>query len=62
MNYRFTVVIERDKTVILPIAPSFRGYTQGDTFEGVIKNILDFGDFCLEKGDKCTLTSEYLPS
>ncbi len=41
-NYRFTVVIEKDKDGYFAYSPELQGcYTQGDTFEEVIENIKD---------------------
>ena len=42
MNYRFTVVIEKDENGYFAYCPELQGcYTQGDTLERVIENIKD---------------------
>jgi len=41
-NYRFSVVIERDKEGYFAFCPELQGcYTQGDTYEEVLENIKD---------------------
>ena len=41
-NYRFSVVIEKDKDGYYAICPELQGcYTQGDTYEETFKNIAD---------------------
>ena len=41
-NYRFSVVIERDKRGYFAFCPELEGcYTQGDTYEKVLENIKD---------------------
>lgn len=40
--YKFSVVIERDMDSYFAICPELQGcYTQGDTYEEVLKNIKD---------------------
>ena len=40
--YRFTVVIERDEEGYFAFCPELQGcYTQGETYEEVLKNIKD---------------------
>ncbi|MCI2429066.1 type II toxin-antitoxin system HicB family antitoxin [Candidatus Acetothermia bacterium] len=41
-SYRFSVVIERDEDGYFAFCPELQGcYTQGDTYEEVLKNIRD---------------------
>jgi len=41
-NYRFTVVIERDKDGYFAFCPELQGcYAQGDTYEEAVENIRD---------------------
>ena len=41
-NYRFSVVVERDKDGYFAFCPELQGcYTQGDTYEEVLENIED---------------------
>lgn len=41
-NYRFSVVIEKDKDGYFAFCPELRGcYTQGDTYEEALGNIED---------------------
>ena len=41
-NYRFSVIVERDKEGYFAFCPELQGcYTQGDTYEQVIANIKD---------------------
>jgi len=41
-NYRFSVVIEKDKDGYYAICPELQGcYTQGDTYEETLENIAD---------------------
>ncbi len=41
-NFRFSVVIEKDKNGYFAFCPELQGcYTQGKTFEEVMKNISD---------------------
>jgi len=41
-NYRFSVVIERDKEGYFAFCPELQGcYTQGNTYEEVLENIED---------------------
>ena len=41
-KYAFPVVIEKDEDGFFAVCPSLQGcYTQGDTYEGVLKNIKD---------------------
>ena len=41
-NYRFAIVVEKDKQGYFAYCPELQGcYTQGETFEEVIKNIKD---------------------
>ncbi len=41
-NYRFSVVIERDKQGYFGFCPELQGcYTQGDTYEEVLENLKD---------------------
>lgn len=40
MKYRFSVIIEKDKDGYFALCPELQGcYTQGDTYEEIIKNI-----------------------
>lgn len=41
-NYRFSVVIERDKEGYFAFCPELQGcYTQGDSYEEVLENVKD---------------------
>ncbi len=41
-NYRFSVIVERDKEGYYAFCPELQGcYTQGDTYEQAIANIKD---------------------
>ena len=41
-EYRFAIVVEKDKAGYFAYCPELQGcYTQGETFEEVIKNIED---------------------
>lgn len=41
-NYRFSVVVERDKDGYFAFCPELQGcYTQGDNYEEVMENIKD---------------------
>jgi len=41
-NYRFSVVVEKDKDGYFAFSPELQGcYTQGDTYEEVLENIED---------------------
>ncbi len=41
-NYRFSVVIEKDKDGYFAFCPELQGcYTQGDTYEETLENIKD---------------------
>jgi predicted RNase H-like HicB family nuclease len=41
-NYRFSVIIERDKDGYYAYAPDLKGcYSQGDSYEEVVENIKD---------------------
>jgi predicted RNase H-like HicB family nuclease len=41
-NYRFSVVVERDKEGYFAFCPNLQGcYTQGDSYEEVLENIKD---------------------
>jgi len=41
-NYRFTVIVEKDENGYFAYCPDLQGcYTQGDTFEEVMKSIKD---------------------
>ncbi len=41
-NYRFSVVIEKDKDGYFAFCPKLQGcYTQGDTYEETLENIKD---------------------
>ncbi len=41
-NYRFSVVIERDKEGYFAFCPELQGcYTQGDNYEEVMENVKD---------------------
>lgn len=41
-NYRFSVVVERDKNGYFSFCPELQGcYTQGDSYEEVLENIKD---------------------
>jgi predicted RNase H-like HicB family nuclease len=41
-NYRFSVVIEKDKDGYFAFCPELQGcYTQGDTYEEALKNVED---------------------
>ncbi|MEI6292546.1 MAG: type II toxin-antitoxin system HicB family antitoxin [Methanomicrobiales archaeon] len=41
-NFRFSVVIEKDEEGYTPFCPELQGcYSQGDTYEEVLGNILD---------------------
>ncbi len=41
-NYRFSVVIEKDKDGYFAFCPELQGcYTQGDTYEDALENIED---------------------
>jgi len=41
-NFRLSIVIEKDKNGYFALCPTFQGcYTQGRTYEEVIKNIID---------------------
>lgn len=41
-NYRFSVIIERDKDGYFAFCPELQGcYTQGDSYENALENIKD---------------------
>jgi predicted RNase H-like HicB family nuclease len=41
-NYRFSVVVERDKDGYFAFCPELQGcYTQGDSYENALENIKD---------------------
>ena len=41
-NYRFSVIVERDKGGYFAFCPELQGcYTQGDSYEETLKNIKD---------------------
>ncbi len=41
-NYRFSVVVEKDKDGYFAFCPELQGcYTQGDTYEIILENIKD---------------------
>jgi len=41
-NYRFSVVVERDKEGYFAFCPELQGcYTQGDSYEDALENIKD---------------------
>ena len=41
-NYRFSVVIEKDKDGYFAFCPELQGcYTQGDTYEEALENVED---------------------
>ncbi|MBN1384503.1 MAG: type II toxin-antitoxin system HicB family antitoxin [Elusimicrobia bacterium] len=53
-NYRFSIIIEEDSEGYFASCPELQGcYTQGDTYEEVIKNIRDAIRLHLEDRIKC---------
>ena len=57
-NYRFSVVIERDKRGYFAFCPELEGcYTQGDTYEKVLENIKDA--ICLHVEDRLEAREGY---
>jgi len=50
-NYRFSVVIQRDKDGYYAFCPELQGcYTQGDTYEAALENIKDAVRLHVEDG------------
>ncbi len=45
MKYRYTMIVERDENgMYITYCPALQGcYTQGETYEEVMKNIKDLG-------------------